>query len=384
MQPGLTAKTRTWRTIWMAVGVLALVWILVYVARPAIHAAAPARAPAPTTLPPEPVQLVSSGLIRVDPTASFRKQLQTVAVEEERVSFPLMNVSGYVIARVRAGQEPIEDRWQFSAGDLSTAYADWLRVQNEVDFADRQLSKVRELAEAETSFLQLNLDRLKPGLDSGSIPEKDYRQAKADLVKSQLESEKNVFSAESTLRAARRSKTALERHLSQAGIEPIVFTRAVENMVLVVANVPETKVALVREEQPCEARFYGYPDRVFPGHVEALNPLLTEDRRTLRVLFDLNDPEQILRPGMFAEVGLGTEERTALLVPGTALLHVGQSDYVLVQVSDSDWRITQVKVAGSHDGEYEVASGLASGDRVISHGAILLKPMVTQSVSEQL
>ena len=104
----------------------------------------------------------------------------------------------------------------------------------------------------------------------------------------------------------------------------------------------------------------------------------------LRVLFDLNDPDGILKPGMFAEVGLGTDARPAVMVPDHALLHVMQSDYVLVQTSESELRIVQVKVAGSNEGMYEVTSGLKPGDRVVVQGAILLKPLVVQSASDRI
>src|SRR6185295_1428873 len=135
-----------------------------------------------------------------------------------------------------------------------------------------------------------------------------------------------------------------ERQLSQEGIEPIVFTRAVENMVLVSANVPEAKLSLVYEEQACEAHFYGYMGQVYPGHIESLSASVTPDRRTLRVLIDLNDPKGILRPGMFAGVGLGTDERSAVLVPADALLHIGQRDYIVVADSEDHWRVEAVTV----------------------------------------
>lgn len=376
-------KVRIWRGAWMAAGAITIALVVIYVLWPPRRAETATNGGTHSAPQPDPVQLVSPGVIQIAADSPLHRQLKILTIEEQEVSFPLVKVSGYVIARIQAGSNSLIDRWQFSSNELSNTYADWLRVQNELEFAQRQLTKVRELAEAETSFLQANVDRLKPLIQSGSVAEKDYRQARADLVKGQLESDKSIFTAESAVRTADRTKASLERRLSQDGIEPAVFGRAVENMVLVVANVPETKVALIKEEQPCEARFYGYADRIFPGHVEVLNSLLTEDRRMLRVLFDLNDPDGILKPGMFAEVGLGTEARKALMVSEHALLHVMQSDYVLVQASPSELRIVPVKVAGSNEGMYEVIEGLKAGDRVVVQGAILLKPLVVQSANDR-
>jgi multidrug efflux pump subunit AcrA (membrane-fusion protein) len=220
--------------------------------------------------------------------------------------------------------------------------------------------------------------RLEPSIRNGSIPEKNFKAAQAELLKAQLQGEKDVFSAQSILRVALKTRTALERDLSQGGIEAVVFSRAVEYMVLIAANVPETHVSQVREGQGCVARFYAYPAQTFDAHVETLSSLLSHDRRTMRVLFELSDPDEVLRPGMFAEVGLGTDEREALLVPAEALLHVNLDDYVIVAAGDEKWKPVKVRVGEQHDGSFEVLQGLSSGDTIITRGAILLKPAVMQ------
>ena len=160
-----------------------------------------------------------------------------------------------------------------------------------------------------------------------------------------------------------------------------MFSRAAEHMVLVAANVPEAKVSQVHEGQSCEVEFYGYPDKIFPAHVEAVSSALTQERRTLRVLFDLTDDKLLLKPGMFAEVGLGTDARETILIPATALLHIGRKDYVLVAAGADQWRVTEVTVGEVQSGRCEVLEGLKSGDRIISRGAILLKTVAAQTLT---
>ena len=87
----------------------------------------------------------------------------------------------------------------------------------------------------------------------------------------------------------------------------------------------------VKLGQGCDARFFGLPEQLFPGKVRAIAPVLSKERRSLRVLFAISDPHDQLRPGMFADIGLGTDARIALLVPPEAIVHVGRSDYVLLR-----------------------------------------------------
>lgn len=373
-------RTKVWRGFWMLAATAAVCAVVAYVLRP-VTLASPA-----AIIPHKPaahaVQVLGHGLIRIDPATPLHKELTLTRVRPQSISFPILMTTGSVLARIRPGEGSLEDRWQFSSLELTTTYADWLRTKNDIEFSENQLAKTQELAAAETAYRQATLTRLQPLMESGSIPEKDFKLAQSELLKAQLQGDKDVHGARSEMRQALRSKTALERELAQAGIEPIVFTRAVENMVLVVANVPEIRLSQVHEEQACEVRFYGYPDRTFPGHVESLSSSVTAERRTLRVLFDLNDSQGILRPGMFGEVSLGTEQRKALLIPAESLLHIDRTDYVLVATGKGDWKAQEVKTGELHDGLLEVLTGLSDDAEVIGNGAILLKPALIQSLAE--
>ena len=329
----------------------------------------------------EPVRVLARGLLFVDGDTPLQKELATTDIHAVKISRPILSVSGSILARIHQGAEALEDRWQFSTPELSTPYADWLRAKNDIEFAESQLTKTKELADAETSFLETNVKRLEPLVSSSTVPEKDFRQAKSALLKAQLQGEKDIFAAQSALRVAVKQKTATERDLSRGGIESVVFSRAVEHMVLVAANVPEANVSQVREGQACEVRFYGYPNLVFPAHVEAMGSSLTQERRTLRVLFEMADDRERLKPGMFAEVGLGTEERDAILISATSLLHIGRNDYVLAAGGVDQWRVVEVKVGEVQHGQCEVLEGLTSGEKIISRGAILLKAVAGQALA---
>jgi multidrug efflux pump subunit AcrA (membrane-fusion protein) len=62
------------------------------------------------------------------------------------------------------------------------------------------------------------------------------------------------------------------------------------------------------------------------------------------------------------------------------VLHIGRSDYVLVEAGSGVWQVTEVKV-GEQDGtRVEILDGLQGGERVIGNGAILLKPVVVQAL----
>lgn len=376
---GLSRDVKARRVAWMISAIVAtFAIVIVLLSQQRSHVPPPAA----TTKRPEAlpaVRAVEPAVIAIATDTPLQRELTTLTIAPESTSLPVLRVGGTIVAKIHEGQEPIEDRWQFDKPELSTSYADWLRAKNEIQFAESQLSKTKALAKAETSYLETNLQRFE-GLTGGTIPEKDIRQAKSALLKAQLQGDKDVFAAESALRVAVQQKAAIERDLAQAGIESIVFDRAAEDMVLVVAYVPEAKVSQAYENQACEVVFYAYPDRVFPGHVETISSVLTQERRTLRVLFDLTDSDHVLKPGMFAEVGLGTEPRNAILIPSSALLHIGRHDYVLVKADDNRWRVTEIQIGEIQKGRCEVRTGLNNGDVIIIKGVTLLLSAASESL----
>src|SRR5262249_41113557 len=149
--------------------------------------------------------------------------------------------------------------------------------------------------------------------------------------------------ARNSLLTAQRTEAALARQLQQSGLDPELLRTGNRDMDVVMADVPEQRLGQISVNQACQAKFFGLPKQVFEGRVTSIGPVVSRERRTLRVLFVLHDPKAQLRPGMFAEIGLGTDPRDALLVPATAIVHVGRDDYVLVAAGERLWRPTPVK-----------------------------------------
>jgi cobalt-zinc-cadmium efflux system membrane fusion protein len=110
--------------------------------------------------------------------------------------------------------------------------------------------------------------------------------------------------------------------------------------------------------------------------------VLSTERRTLRVAFELTDAQDRLKPGMFAEIGLGTDKRDAVLIPTNAVLHIGRGDYVFKQAKDAQhFRVTEVKVSESPGDVVEVHKGLVPGDQIAVSEVVLLKPLAVQSLT---
>ena len=281
---------------------------------------APREALAQTGKGVEDVKLIGPCLVKVTSGTPLEQKLAVAQAASQLVSAPIVKVTGAIVARLPAGNNPAKDptegRWDFNSSDLAGAYADWLKARADVPFNEKELATIRELTLARVTAQTKVVKRLEQLVQAGTDPLKDLDAAKADLLQAKLQGQKDEHEALTALENAKRTRATLERQLFQAGIDPELAgqgePRARRSWW---PRFPKRRIGLVQPGQSCNASFYAFPDTKFSGRVGSLAPTLSKELRTLRVFFELSDPQGRLKPGMFAEIGLGTDTRQALLAP---------------------------------------------------------------------
>jgi hypothetical protein len=326
------------------------------------------------------VEVAGPGRVRVASGSTFERKLQIETVQDKLSTKAALTVNGTVIASQRGTVEEGKDGWQFDSPDLLTAYTDWKKAVSDVALQKQQLTAIRDLSDAEIAKQEKVVERLTKLVAGGSEAVKDLDEAKTVLRKDIIQGKKDIFEGETAVRTAERSESALARQLQQAGLEAAAMPKMTPEDDIVVAEVPEGRASLVHEGSTCEARFFAIPGITFKATVASISPVVSRDRRTLKVVFNLMDPNDLLRPGMFAEIGLGTDARDELLVPSDALLHIGRTDYALRDVGAGVWEATEVQVGDLRGTETQILGGLNPGDRVLARGALLLKPVIIRSL----
>jgi hypothetical protein len=330
--------------------------------------------------PEEVVQVTGPRTLRVRSGTPLDAKLQIVTVEEASLTAPVLPVTGTTLASLRTANGAAQDAWQFATSDLLSAFTDWQKAIVDVEFQKTQLQAVRQLAEYRVEAQKEVVERMEKLVTAGTERIKDLVAEKVNLKQFEIQGKKDVHEAENAVKVAQKTETALARQLQQAGLEPTMLRSAAAEGEIVVAEVPERVMSRVKVGMTSEVRFFGLPNRVFTGKVSSISPVISKDKRVLNVQFTVKDPENIVRPGMFAEIGLGTDKRQALLMPADGVLHVAGKDYVLVGTDAGTWRITEVQTGELRGTNVEVLAGLKAGERVLGKGAILLKPAVVAAV----
>jgi membrane fusion protein, multidrug efflux system len=155
-------------------------------------------------------------------------------------------------------------------------------------------------------------------------------------------------------------------------------------------TVPEKGSAALQVGQTVRIAVDAYPGRTFEGKLSAIEPQIAADTRNIRVQATLDNPEHILKPGMFATITVVLPDKPPVItVPETAVDYTLYGDAVFLisekKEDDGKTNLTAVRTfvrAGKRvNGRAEILSGLKAGDRVVAVGQLKLQSGAAVTIS---
>ena len=200
------------------------------------------------------------------------------------------------------------------------------------------------------------------------------------------------------IKTQRRSSQFVKVFAPQDGIvakllvrEGMYITPNMETMSLadlssiwILAEVFESQANWVQEGQPADVSLSYVPGRKWQGKVEYIYPSLDQQTRTLKVRLVFDNPDEVLKPNMFANVDIyGGPKSDVLIIPRAALIRAGGDERVILADGKGRFRPRQVGV-GIESGDWvEINSGLTEGDRVVTSGQFLIDSEASLKASLQ-
>jgi membrane fusion protein, multidrug efflux system len=125
-----------------------------------------------------------------------------------------------------------------------------------------------------------------------------------------------------------------------------------------------------------------YPGRIFEGKITTIEPQIAADTRNIRVQATIQNPDHILKPGMFATTTVVLPDKPSVItVPETAVDYTlyGDSVFLVTEKKADDGKTsliatrTFVQTGNRIEGRAEIIKGLKVGDRVVAVGQLKLQ-----------
>lgn len=155
-------------------------------------------------------------------------------------------------------------------------------------------------------------------------------------------------------------------------------------------TVPEKGSAALQVGQTVRVAVDAYPGRRFEGKINAIEPQIAADTRNIRVQATLDNPDHILKPGMFATITVVLPDKPPVVtVPETAVDYTlyGDSVFLITEKKQDDGKTsltavrTFVRTGNRVNGRAEILTGLKEGDRVVAVGQLKLQSGAAVAIS---
>ncbi len=259
----------------------------------------------------------------------------------------------------RVTEIPLPEGSSVAAGDILIKLDDAL-ARAEVD--DMQ---------ARYEFAKGNLGRANMLARSGNVTERARDEATA-----------NSATAQATLELA---KVRLSKHVIHAPFSGVVGIRKVSPGAYIavgqpIVNVekidtlkvdfklPELYLGDVKIGQTVDITVDALPGRTFEGTIYAIDPMVDVNGRALVIRAKLANPDQILRPGLFARILVkGTEGRSVVVVPESAIVPRG-TEKIVYAIENGKAVETLVTLGERREGLVEIVAGLKTDAMVVTAG----------------
>jgi len=153
----------------------------------------------------------------------------------------------------------------------------------------------------------------------------------------------------------------------------VLFRLADHDVIWVLVDVAERDLSLIEVGQKASVRLRAYPDRVFNGKVTLIYPHLMAETRTARIRIELPNPDNVLRPDMYADVEFATgAEAPVLTVSNSGVIDSGDRQIVLLDKGEGRFEPREVKLGRRGGGRVEIKEGLAENDKVVVSANFLI------------
>ncbi len=246
--------------------------------------------------------------------------------------------------------------------------------------------------EASAALARITMERDRAQYDAKAIS-----KAQLDADTADLQSKEAQVAQQKALLAKKSLQAPFDGRLGITTVNPGQYLNAGDKVVtlqqiapiLVDFNVPQQQAGQLVVGGKVSLQTDAWPGKAFPGAITAVSPLVDASTRNVAVEAKLENPKEILLPGMFGKVHWTYGERQQLLtLPQTAIAYnpYGATVFILKPAPKQaagaaqagpkvEWVAEQVFVTTgpTRGDQVAILSGLQEGATVVTSGQIKLK-----------
>ncbi|NQY21741.1 MAG: efflux RND transporter periplasmic adaptor subunit [Campylobacteraceae bacterium] len=139
------------------------------------------------------------------------------------------------------------------------------------------------------------------------------------------------------------------------------------------AEVFEQELSFLKKDQEVLMTLDYLPSKEWIGKVDYIYPIINAKNRTIKVRLRFKNVDDLLKPGMFAQISINTSsEEEVLVIPSESLIRTGNSKRVVLALGEGRFKSIEVKTGLINNDWVEIIAGLKVDDNVVSSAQFLL------------
>lgn len=150
--------------------------------------------------------------------------------------------------------------------------------------------------------------------------------------------------------------------------QPVVSLMSYDKIFLDI-NLPEKNISEVKLGQEVIITNYTLTEDTLKGFVTELSPIISSETRTFAGKLQIDNPDLILRPGMFVKANIITAQKdSTVVIPKDIIMSGSRGKYVFVVGRNSAAEDRWITTGISNQDNIEIIEGLKPNDRLIIKG----------------
>ncbi len=255
-----------------------------------------------------------------------------------------------------------------------------------VQLDDREEQLALKLAEVELKDARSLLDRYEKAVKQGAVPESEVDAARATFEAAEVAVEQAQLSIEE-----RQIKAPFDGIVGIPNIDPgdrvtsstLITGLDDRNVLYVDFEVPEALAGALREaqknNQKISAKTPSFPNKQFEAHIAAQESRVNSERRTVMARANINNEQDLLRPGMSFTTRWEIAGGKYPTVPEISLQWGREGSFIWL-IEDNKARKVMASVVARRAGQVLLDVDIQNGAQVVVEGLQRIRPNATVEI----
>ena len=158
-----------------------------------------------------------------------------------------------------------------------------------------------------------------------------------------------------------------------------LFTISDLSKVWALANVYESDISEISENEKVEVTTISYPDIKFSGKIDKIYNVLDPETKTMKVQIQLDNKDYLLKPEMFVSAIVKHKTNKQMVaVPAGSVIFDRNQYWALVFKDKCDIQAKKIDIVTTNSVNSYIKSGLTPGDKVITNRQLLIYNAMNQ------